>query len=119
MKRPLGVTVIAVANLLGPLALVASEVLLAEQPAHGGLLGLIALTVLISITVSVALLKMQNWGRWVAVVLYVISLANIPGRVAAARGFADVMSVLLPGLFLVWAVWYLFRPHVKEAFGVS
>ncbi len=119
MKRPVGVTIIAIANLFGPLALAASEVLLAERPAQRGLLGLLVVTVLISITVTVALLKLQNWARWVAVVLYVISLVGIPGRVVAAHGFGDIMSVLLPGLFLVWAVWYLFQAHVKAAFGVT
>jgi hypothetical protein len=117
MNRPVGVTIIAIANLFGALALVASEVLFAEQPPQGGLLGMLVVAMLISVTVTVGLLKLKNWARWIAAVLYVISLVGVPGRMVAAHGLADIISVLLPGLFLLWAIWYLFQAQVKAAFG--
>jgi hypothetical protein len=46
-----------------------------------------------------------------------LSLIGIPVRVIRAPGIPDAMTALVPGLYLLWAVWYLFQPHVKAAFG--
>jgi hypothetical protein len=116
MKRPVGVTAIAVINILGAFALAAGELLSAQRP-QGGLLGLLVVTMLFGVGLSVALLMLQNWARWVTIVVYGLSLAATPAQVVRAHGVANTASALLPGLFLLWAVWYLCRADVKAAFG--
>lgn len=44
------------------------------------------MAVLFSVGLSVALLKLQNWARWVAIVLYGLSLIGTPGRVVTTHG---------------------------------
>jgi hypothetical protein len=116
MKRPIGVTVIAIANLLAALAF-ASQMFLAAQPPQGNSLIVLGVAVLLSIGLSLGLFRLHNWARWTSVVLYVLSLIRIPVRVLTASGLWNITSVLLPGIFVAWAVWYLFRPHVEAAFG--
>lgn len=67
MKRPAGVTIIAVFNILGGIGLAVSEVLLSPQPPHGGLVGTLVVVVLLGIGIAVALLMLQNWARWVVI----------------------------------------------------
>jgi hypothetical protein len=116
MKRPIGVTVIAVANFVAALAFLASETILAADPARGDLLIVLVVIVLISMGLSWALLKLQSWARWTSIVLYILSLIRIPARVISASGLGEIVSICLSALFVAWAVWYLFRPHVKLAF---
>jgi hypothetical protein len=117
MKRPVGVTVIAVLNILGGFALTVNEMLLSPERPQGRSLGILIVVVLLGVGIGVALLKLQNWARWGAIVFYGLSLIAIPVRVIRAPGIADAMTALVPGLYLLWAVWYLFRPHVQAAFG--
>ncbi|HMH06241.1 MAG TPA: hypothetical protein VK579_06120 [Terriglobales bacterium] len=117
MKRPIGVTVIAVLNILGGFALAVNEMLVSPERPQGRSLGILIVVVLLGVGISVALLKLQNWARWVAIVFYALSLIAIPVRVIRAPGIADAVTASVPGLYLLWAVWYLFRPLVKAAFG--
>jgi hypothetical protein len=117
MKKPIGVTVIAVLNILGGFALTVNEMLLSPERPQGRWLGILIVVVLLGVGISVALLKLRNWARWVAIVFYGLSLIAIPIRLIRAPGIADAMTALVPGLYLLWAVWYLFQRHVKAAFG--
>jgi hypothetical protein len=79
-------------------------------------LALSVASLLISLILAFALLKMQNWSRWVSIAVYAISLVFIPREVIAAHGVPDLVRVGLRTLFFVWAIWYLSQPHVKAAF---
>jgi O-antigen ligase len=118
MKRPTGVTVMA-CILLFMAAGVANGLItvLSEQALKRGVLALYVGNILILVALCIALLKMQSWSRWVWVVLCAISLVLIPRQLVVAHSLADVVRVLGWGSFRAWAIWYLFRPHVKQAFG--
>jgi hypothetical protein len=117
MKRPVGVTVIAVLNILATLALAAGELLRSAQRPQVGFVVMLAVVVLFSVGLSVALFMLQNWARRVTIVLCVLPLLNTPRQVVTAHGVVDAVTALLPGLFLLWAVWYLFQSDVEAAFG--
>jgi hypothetical protein len=117
MKRPTGVTVIVIVNLVVTFAWLAIKAVLAQAISTDDFL-LIILGAFFCIVLSVALIRLKNWARWTYAVLCVVSLIRIPGRVVAADGdLFQITGVLVSGLFVAWAVSYLFRTHVKAAFG--
>lgn len=116
MNRPVGITVIASLNILGGFTLGVSEMFSAHRP-EGALAWILALGVILSLGLGVALLRLQNWARAVVVVLYGMSLISIPGQVIFAHDVVDVLAAVVPGSYLVWAVWYMHRSQVKAAFG--
>jgi threonine/homoserine efflux transporter RhtA len=99
--------------------LVASELLLSAQRLRGGPLGMLITMVLLSVALSIALLKLRNWARWIVIVFYGMSLIGVPARVVTSHDVVGAFVTVLPGLYLLWAVWYLFQPHVKAAFGTA
>jgi hypothetical protein len=115
IKRPTGVTVIAVLNILVGFLFVAI-VFLAQEQSQSNAPGALV-TIMFGIGVSVALLKLQNWARWIVVSVCVFSLVNILGLVVGPQSFANTTAELLLGSYMLWVVWYLFKPHVKAAFG--
>ncbi len=115
MNRPVGITVIASLNILGGLALGVSGMFSAHRP-EGALAWISALVIILSIGLGVALLRLQNWARAVLVVLYGLSLISIPGEVIFAHSVVDVLAAVVPGSYLVWAVWYMHRSQVKAVF---
>jgi hypothetical protein len=116
MNRPVGITVIASLNILGGFALGVSGMFSARRP-EGALTWILALGVILSLGLGVALLRLQNWARAVVVVLYGMSLISIPGQVIFAHDAVDVFAAVVPGSYLAWAVWYMHRSQVKAAFG--
>jgi hypothetical protein len=116
MNRPAGVTVIASLNILAGLALGVSAMFSAHRP-EGALAWILAVGIIVSVSLGVALLKLQNWARAVIVVLYGLSLIKVPGQVIFAHSAVDVLAAVVPGSYLVWAVWYLHRSQVKAALG--
>lgn len=116
MSRPVGITVIALLNILGALAFAVSEMLSAPGP-EGGLRWMLVAAVVLGICLGVALLRLHNWSRAVVVALYGLSLVRVLGHAIFAQSVADVFSVLVPGLYVLWAVWYMHQPHVKASFG--
>jgi len=116
MSRPVGITVIALLNILGALALAVSEMLSAQRP-EGGLRWILVAAVILSICLGIALLRLQNWARAVVVVLYGLSLVRMLGRAIFAHSVADVFTVFVPGFYVLWAVWYMHQPRVKASFG--
>ena len=116
MSRPVGITVIASLNILGGFALGVIEMFSAHRP-EGALAWILAVGVILSVGLGVALLRLQNWARAVVVVLYGLSLIGIPGQVIFAHSVVDVFAAVVPGSYAVWAVWYMHRSQVKAAFG--
>jgi hypothetical protein len=139
MQRPAGVTVIAVLDFIGAGLCVLG--------ALGGFLGGSLIAALISRTnpsmassiaagigivlgviflffatiaavTGFGMIKLQNWGRIIQLVLTILSilgsLRNVMVMGMHGPGF------LFPGIFFcydIWVVWYLFQPDVKAAFG--
>lgn len=115
-NRPVGITVIALLNILSGLVLGVSIVLSVHRP-EGGLAWISVAVVILSICLGVALLKMQNWARAVVIVLYGLSLIRMTGHVIFTHGAADGLALLVPGCYVLWAIWYMHQQHVKAAFG--
>jgi hypothetical protein len=113
MNRPAGITVIASLNILGGFALGVSAMF---QP-EGALAWILAVGIILSVGIGVALLKLQNWARAVVVVLYGLSLISVPGRLISAHSVVDVFAAVVPGSYAVWALWYMHQSQVKDAFG--
>lgn len=89
----------------------------------GAFAGVIMLALAVfSVAVGVGLWKLQNWGRILAIVFIVLglisALAGVFSAVAEARFGPLLWGLIVVGID-VWILWYLFRPHVKQAFGVS
>jgi hypothetical protein len=74
------------------------------------------------VAVGVGLLKLHNWARILAMVLIVLgllsSLAGVANSLARMHPLllAREMAVVVLDLLMLW---YLLRPHVRQAFGES
>jgi hypothetical protein len=126
MQRPTGVTIIAVLSAIGGvLGLLAGIALLAAGPAVssatglGGLVGPAAWIVLAYSVLSLALaygfwmLKSWAWPLGVGVEVLGIIQAVLQYTNDTRQLFSLIISLALAGFIL----WYLYRPHVKAAFG--
>ncbi|QOJ78558.1 hypothetical protein IG193_07320 [Infirmifilum lucidum] len=127
-ERPLGVTILAVLGFLfSALAILSGIALMAFGligdmifrkaplpllfPLVAGAVGLLMLVLGgITLVVSWGLWTGQSWAWWIEVILHALnalfSLAELP------RG---IISLVISALIL----YYLFKPHVKEYFGVK
>jgi hypothetical protein len=117
VRRPTGVTVIAVINILAGFAVTASLLLLSSQRPQGVLFGIFVTAALLGFGLGVALLKLQNWARVLTILGCVLSLIAIPARVVIAHSLVNAMAALVRGLYFLWMVWYLLQPQIKAAFG--
>lgn len=119
MKRPVGVTVIAVLNICGAGILTVRDGLLPANRPRGSYLGFLIVSVLFSVGLSVGLLKLRNWARSITVLLSWINLIlalMFPVREGlAGRRVVDV-GQLLGGLFAGAVLWYLSKSEVVTAF---
>lgn len=139
MQRPTGVTILSVLSFLGAaLALMAACGMfllgaagIAAAAGGRGLGGpLVALGAfagvrmlilgVIYIVNGVGLWKLQGWGRILTIVLLVI------GIIFELLGIVRALPLMRVGLIVweliliaidVWILTYLFKPHVKQAFG--
>ncbi len=143
MERPVGVTILAVLEfisagffiLLGLLLLVGGGVLgalggggeasgyMAAVAAMGAVAGVVVLILsVIPLAIGIGLWKLRNWARIVAIVfsgLGVLSnLLGVIGGVTAGEMFSLSSSVIGLGINIL-VLWYMFQPHVKQAFGAS
>ncbi len=140
MKRPTGISVLAIVNLLvaGVCARMAFPLLMGSGHAATGrqggtaptwleaqgVVGGVVLVVFAAIfaATSVGLWKLRNWARILFIVFggyaVVESVLDLPGNIAGHDIQELVSNVFRAGVY-VWVVWYLLRPHVKQAFGVS
>jgi hypothetical protein len=139
MERPTGVTILAVLAfigagflVLGALAFIFGGAMLAglSQAGGGALLGglgmfaaviFLAIAALYVVT-GIGLLGLKNWARVVTIVLIAL------GLVSGAFGLVSSLTHFSIGLLLwraciialdVWILVYLFKPHVKQAFGAT
>src|SRR6185437_1629893 len=142
MARPTGVTILAVLGfILAGLMLLAACIMFAVGAAGiatmagghamgGGMLATLGafagaaclIFAVLYILSAVGLLKLRSWGRLLTIVLVAISLLlGIRGVVmGAAHGLGSpVISQIIIIAIDAWVLVYLFKPHVKQAFGQS
>ena len=126
-NRPFLITVIGILTLLGGLAVLLAGVLLFAMPDSaiadafkdsgivdiGNLVDILGVGLiivgLIFLVVAIGLLKGWTWIWYVAVILYVIDI--ILGILMLPAGIISLVIAIV-------IIYYLFRPHVKEFFGV-
>ena len=138
-KRPLGVTILAILEILGGIL----ELILAlgffaiaalinvpdirqrigtsvpdwvvnNAPVFFGALGVFFLIMaIVSLLLAWAFLKGKNWARLLAIIFLVLSIiGNLIGVLGGVSLITVAISILLPLII----VWYLFRPNVKQWF---
>ena len=141
MERPTGVTILAVLyfigtaflGLCGILFIVGGSMLsgLAQSggpgsailAAGGAVVGAIFLVLaLLELAIGIGFIKLQNWARVVAIVF--TGIAVLFGVLGMFSLLAHVMVFALMIRFIVlalqiWILIYLFKPHVKQAFGAT
>jgi hypothetical protein len=136
-SRPIGVTIIAILNiiggiimLLGGITLVAAGTILPSLPPsafqNGNLTepninlsgiaiaigGVIIAIGIVSFIVAYGLLKGMRWAWTLTVVLSIISI--VLNAISIATGnIGGIISIIISGIIL----YYLYRPHVKAYFG--
>ncbi|HXE76125.1 MAG TPA: DUF2127 domain-containing protein [Candidatus Xenobia bacterium] len=143
MERPTGVTILAVLEfisagaliLIGLLLLVGGGVLGAMSGGGEGssfmgvlgALGAVAGIVLIVVSaipllVGIGLWKLKNWARVLAIVFsgigVVSNLFGILGGVSTGEIVSVSSGVIGLGINVL-ILWYMFQPHVKQAFGAA
>ncbi|HEV2315802.1 MAG TPA: DUF2127 domain-containing protein [Candidatus Acidoferrales bacterium] len=136
MARPTGVTILAVLSFLGAglMLLVAASMLLfqiAAGPGHallgaplaamGAFAGIACLILAVLYLVNgIGLLKLRGWARLLTILLVLL------GVVFEILGIVRAMAPMMMGLIVwdliliaidAWILMYLFKPHVKAAFG--
>ena len=117
MKRPRGVTVMAFIFLFMAIAALNALVTVSSGGLpKGRLLGMLLANLLITVTLGVALLKMQNWSRWVCIVACATMLVFVPWEVVRGHDMVSLVRAGLRTLFFVWVIWYLSQPQVRAAF---
>ena len=142
MQRPTGVTILAVLCFIGTvLALLAAlgsffvggigmtgmggqaTGMAGTMAMFGAFAGVVMLTLaVLYLLIGLGLWKLRSWGRMLAIIVVAV------GMVAALAGLVKSFMPLHVGGVVweliviaidVWILWYLFRPHVKQAFGVA
>jgi hypothetical protein len=138
-KRPLGVTILAILEILGGILLLilsfgffalaalinvgdirqrigtsVPDWVLNNAPLFFGALGLFFLIMaIISLVLAWAFLKGKNWSRILAIIFLVLSIiGNVIGLVGGTSVFSVILSILLPVIIVI----YLYQPSVKQWF---
>jgi hypothetical protein len=114
VKRPIGIAIIALVSGAGGILFVLIRAFLFGM--QSGFQGISIVAVLVGIGLSVALLMLKNWGRWIVIVLYGLSLIRVMASLVLAHRLPNVLLELVLASYLAWVVWYLFQPHVRAAF---
>ncbi|HLW81850.1 MAG TPA: hypothetical protein VKS20_07405 [Candidatus Acidoferrales bacterium] len=141
MERPTGVTILAVLSFLGAgllllgacvMFLMGAAGLAGMAGGHGiggplaalGAFAGVACLILAVLYVvnGVGLLKLRGWGRLLTIIL--VGLGVIFGVLGLFRQLVGMHIVLLVWQLIilaidVWILVYMFKPHVKAAFGQS
>lgn len=124
-KRPVGILVLAIVNFVAGLA---GLILLRTRFLKAGDLSVVVVLVLLmllfNVACSVALLMLKNWARIVFIAVFALALIRTPGHIyseianrSSQWAWMYVLGDICYFCLLLWTVWYLFRPHVKAAFG--
>lgn len=140
MERPTGVTVLAVLGfisagllIISALAVLVGGAMVANLTARPGmgLLAQIGGTVIgllflvfaaLYLVGGIGLWKLQNWARILVIVLCSLgAFFNGLGVLVALFHFHPLLVVWRAILFAInlWILIYLFKPHVKQAFGAT
>lgn len=114
VKRPIGIVIIALINVLGGILFVLFTAFLSGLRSESQ--GVLILAILAGVGLGVALLMLQNWGRWIVILLYALSLVRAAASLVFAHSLANVLLELVLASYPAWVVWYLFQPHVRAAF---
>ncbi|HSC78507.1 MAG TPA: hypothetical protein VLB32_08080 [Candidatus Acidoferrales bacterium] len=143
MERPIGVTILAVLEfisagafiLIGLLLLVGGGMLgamggggegsgvMAVLGTLGAVAGVVVLVLAaIPLAVGIGLWKLKNWARILAIVFsglgVVSNLFGVIGGVSTGEMVSLSSGVIGLGVNIL-ILWYLFQPHVKQAFGAA
>lgn len=121
MKRPVGVTVVAVINIASAALLGGSYALPPAQRPEVAFFGfpIVIVIVLASVGLGVGLLKLRSWARSITVLFCWLHLFGaLSGMITAVlvRQRVSAVGDLLGGLFAAWVLWYLSKPEVITAF---
>jgi ABC-type multidrug transport system permease subunit len=77
---------------------------------------------LLELAIGIGFIKLQNWARVVAIVFTGIAVLfgvlGIFGLLAHLMLFVLVVRLITLAL-QIWILVYLFKPHVKQAFGAT
>jgi len=113
-QRPTGVTALALLQFAdGGLTLLFSALALASEPSAPRAPAFIAVA-LVKLGVGWGLLAGKKWAWWITLILATVSLLGALAGVAVGEPSA-LSHLPLAALIL----WYMFKPHVKEFFGVK
>jgi len=142
MERPTGVTILAVLYFIGTAILaicglfffVLGGSMLSGMAQSGGpwstilaaggaVVGALFLVfALLQLALGIGFIKLQNWARVVAIVLTGIAVLfgaiGMLSLLAHVMVFALVVRVITLAI-QIWILVYLFKPHVKQAFGAT
>jgi len=132
-ERPAGVTAVAIAFLLAAAYLLAIGLTMLTRPgsismaAGAELLGglelagpyMFLLAAAVGMVIAIGLWLLQNWARWIAILVALIGVVLLLPNVSSA--ILDVRFGRLPweglGVIVrVMIVWYLFQEPVREVF---
>src|SRR3972149_12029915 len=146
MDRPTGVTILAVLNFLGAaLYILIGLLFILGMGIRGGMMGqaggegsagamgmmmglgggagvIFIVLSLIPLLIGWGLWKLKNWARIITLVLMALGALLALLGVALGGLAGEMFSAGFSGVFLLicaWIIWYLLRPHVKEAFGAG
>lgn len=142
MERPTGVTILAVLYFLGAAFLGLCGILfivggsLLSGLAHAGsgpasalfamggaVIGAIMLAIgVLDLVIGIGFIKLQNWARVLAIIF--LGIGILFGILGVFTMLAHLMMVVLVFRLIVlaievWILIYLFKPHVKQAFGAT
>lgn len=141
MERPTGVTILAVLYIIGAaflglcgvLFIVGGSLLSGLARSGGPASAIFAMggavvaafffvLALVDLVLGIGFLKLQNWARIVAIVLIGIGvlfgLVGLMSMMLHMMIFGLVYRVLALAI-QIWILAYLFKPHVKQAFGAT
>jgi hypothetical protein len=74
------------------------------------------------VAIGIGLIRLQNWARILLVVFIGLELLMVARALAFSASHALAFSpgrLLIVGFIVVGVLVYLFRPHVKQAFGAT
>ena len=84
--------------------------------------GMFLVIAVLDLAIGIGFIKLQNWARIVAIIL--IGIGVLFGLIGLLSMFVHLMifALVFRVIFLaieIWILVYLFKPHVKQAFGAA
>jgi hypothetical protein len=133
MRRPVGVTILAVLSFLTALGMLFFFLALKDPDAQAKAaeareklplvmgLGVAAPVILlvfagVYVAMGVGLLKLRNWARILTIILTALDLLDMAFRVLKSGAILDFVIYIAVNALILW---YMFRSGVKQAFGAA